>query len=264
MLYRAERKPPLAIMPAAQGPCSELFEYPHSNLYKNAKLRLDADDRDFIKDLGGVYFIRSGDYVKIGKSRNFSNRLTQLQTSHFNLLELVHSIPIMFDHKMSVAERALHKYFKDDLTESRNEWFHFRGELKKFVESKPTLHDLIDLISSSSDPNFEWQIRDLKDYPSEDAPMIYSSESCIRRDESLSAQAMEELQLMLLNYKVSKPNYSRYGKPLENWLEFAEYFFDNFWTSPSFNCFRYANNRLANIRFTISQLKKIEANGILL
>lgn len=264
MLYRAERKPPLAIMPAAQGPCSELFKYPHSNLYKNAKLRLDRFDRDFIEDLGGVYFIRSGDYVKIGKSRNFSNRLTQLQTSHFNLLELTHSIPIMFDHKMSVAERVLHKYFKDDLTESRNEWFHYRGELKKFVESKPTLHDLIDLISNSSDPFFESQIRYLKDYPSEDAPTIYADESYIRQDASLSAQAMEELQLMLLNYKISKPSYFRYGKQLENWLEFAECFFDNYYPVPSFNCFRYADDRLANIRFEISRLKKIEANGILL
>ena len=75
---------------------------------------------------------------------------------------------------------------------------------------------------------------------------------------------MEELQLMLLNYKISKPNHRRYGEQLENWLEFAEYFFDNSWTSPSFNCFRYADDRLANIRFEISRLKKIEANGILL
>ena len=251
-------------MPVALGPCSELFKFPHSNLHKNAKLRLDADDRSFIEDLGGIYFIRSGDYIKIGKSTNFSARLAQLQTAHFNLLELIHSIPIMFDHKMSVAEGALHKYFRNNLTESKNEWFHFRGELKRFIESKPTLHDLIDLIFNSSDPDLQRRISYLKYYPSKDALTIYSRESCIRRNASLSAQAMEELQVMLLNYKISKPNYSRYGKPFENWLEFAECFFDNFDSNPSFNSFRYENNRLAGLRFTISRLKKIEANGILL
>lgn len=258
-------------MPAAMGPCSELSEFPHSNLHKNKKLRLDYRDRDFINSLGGVYFIKSGDYVKIGKSQNPSARIAQLQTAHFNLLKLIHKIPTYYDEKALIAEKALHKYFRNYLTESKNEWFRFEGELKVFIESKPNLHDLIDLFSkclsspqSDSDaPCHRSEINSLKKYPNEKNSFDDDS-GYIRRSAAESAQTMEDLQLMLLNYKISRPKKFNRGRPCKDWLEFTKCFVCDSDACPSFSDFKYENSRLSRLRLHINRFQKFEANEILL
>jgi hypothetical protein len=126
-----------------KGPCS--------NIWKNRHLKLTKLDKHYLKELGGVYFIQSGDFVKIGcTSSKVEARRRSLQTAHFRKLKIIHVIAC-FD--AGTLETSLHKHFKDLMTESKNEWFRLEGELKKFIDSKPMRQEAINFLLKSKNLN---------------------------------------------------------------------------------------------------------------
>lgn len=74
-----------------------------------------------------VYFIRCGDYVKIGVTGNIEGRLKALQTANALLLELLTHIPGSYEdeHRLHAQFAALHH---------RDEWFRYEAELREYVE----------------------------------------------------------------------------------------------------------------------------------
>lgn len=72
-----------------------------------------------------TYFIRAGNFVKIGKALNINNRLNQLQTG--NPHQLVVEIVILSD-----VEQIFHHRFQ--VYRRLNEWFELPGDYKALVE----------------------------------------------------------------------------------------------------------------------------------
>jgi hypothetical protein len=75
---------------------------------------------------GFVYFIVSGERVKIGYSVNPKMRLKRLKTGAPQPLEIVATVPA-YPHN----ERRLHKQFSD--YRLHGEWFRHEGELRAFI-----------------------------------------------------------------------------------------------------------------------------------
>lgn len=75
-----------------------------------------------------IYFIKQGDYVKIGFTNRFKTRLNQLQVSSPIKLEVLGLI-----EGNREDERNYHKMFKP--VSSSGEWFEYNTELQIFVES---------------------------------------------------------------------------------------------------------------------------------
>jgi hypothetical protein len=85
--------------------------------------RLAVGDCRAIGTLPGssvVYFLKSGDFVKIGVTANLEQRMRDHAISNPNI-ELMFTIP--FDER---NEKALHELFKD--RRHKGEWFRF-GDL---------------------------------------------------------------------------------------------------------------------------------------
>lgn len=121
-----------------KGPCS--------NIYNNRHLKLTDFDKKYLEKKGGVYFIQSGDFVKIGVSSNVKARLQTLQTAHFCKLKILHVIACS---NSGFIEKALHQHFEKLVTESRNEWFHFEADLKKFIYALPSRQDALFFLANS-------------------------------------------------------------------------------------------------------------------
>ncbi len=87
-------------------------------------------ERPLFKEKYMIYFIKTSDdkFVKIGYTQNISNRISQLQTSSPSKLELIFSLE--GDQKL---EEELHKRYQDYKTDANNEWFHYTGELSRFI-----------------------------------------------------------------------------------------------------------------------------------
>jgi hypothetical protein len=74
-----------------------------------------------------VYFVRGGDFIKIGFSKRWQGRMSGLQTGSPVKLELLHVEP------GDVAkERALHRHFHH--LHSHREWFRAGSELLAYIE----------------------------------------------------------------------------------------------------------------------------------
>ena len=74
-----------------------------------------------------VYFVRAGDFIKIGFSKKWRGRLSHLQTGSPLPLELLHAEP------GDVAkEQALHRHFKH--LHSQGEWFRAAADLLNYIE----------------------------------------------------------------------------------------------------------------------------------
>jgi len=71
-----------------------------------------------------TYFIQSGDFVKIGVSKDPKHRLVQLQTANPNKLRLIHTT--------SIPEAELHIMFNK--YREKGEWFLFSQDIKDFIE----------------------------------------------------------------------------------------------------------------------------------
>ena len=76
---------------------------------------------------GNVYFIRAGENVKIGFSRDVSQRLAQLQTFFPFPLELLASLP-----GSALTERQMHRRFK--CSRVTGEWFRLTPDIAAFVD----------------------------------------------------------------------------------------------------------------------------------
>lgn len=74
-----------------------------------------------------VYFIKSGDLIKIGCSANISKRMADIQTWSPYKLELLAIMPGNVR-----VENALHSYFEDEW--SHAEWFHPSARLLEMID----------------------------------------------------------------------------------------------------------------------------------
>jgi hypothetical protein len=72
---------------------------------------------------GKIYFIRCGEFVKIGFATDVPTRFSGIKTSTPHELELLGTVP--GDRS---TERAFHERFKRH--HHRGEWFHFADEIK--------------------------------------------------------------------------------------------------------------------------------------
>lgn len=68
---------------------------------------------------GFVYFLRCGDFVKIGFSTFPNIRIRHLKTATPYQVELLGKLPGTVEH-----EKALHRYFSSIKLPTRHEWFH--------------------------------------------------------------------------------------------------------------------------------------------
>lgn len=75
------------------------------------------------------------DKVKIGHSTNIRNRLDTLETSHWD--DLI--IRFLFHNKGREQERHLHKLYKPYRIRLDREWFRVEGNLKSFLQNKPSV-----------------------------------------------------------------------------------------------------------------------------
>ena len=77
-----------------------------------------------------IYFVRSGDYVKIGKTadNSMTRRLSGLQVGSPHELKIVG----LFLDISGFTETGFHEMF--DVYHHRGEWFRFSKEIKQFLE----------------------------------------------------------------------------------------------------------------------------------
>ena len=75
-----------------------------------------------------VYFISDGEYVKIGKGTNPTERLRELQTGNGRKLELISLIPCKDESSAYKVETALHDIYK--LYRLCGEWFDILKKIK--------------------------------------------------------------------------------------------------------------------------------------
>jgi len=170
-----------------QGPCS--------NIWKNRHLKLTDLEKLYLKDLGGVYFIKSGDFIKIGcTSYDPEKRLKQLQTAHFRKLQIV---CVIHTHDPQRIEKLFHLHFSHLLTESKNEWFHLDEELQAFINSQPTRQDAVNFLSKS-----KFLSPEQKERATKMRSKLRHAKDCLaeyKRWGSEQVQKSEEWGLLLLN-----------------------------------------------------------------
>lgn len=76
-----------------------------------------------------VYFVRAGEYVKIGQSLAWRRRIASMQTGS------PHEIaPLLVLKATPYMERSLHKYFRS--YHFRGEWFYCTKVVLDFIESR--------------------------------------------------------------------------------------------------------------------------------
>lgn len=77
-----------------------------------------------------VYFLKAGDFVKIGIASSLRARVKALQTACPHPLETIGVIPVDLSSAYDV-ERELHEKFAGHRT--HGEWFRYSDEIKAFV-----------------------------------------------------------------------------------------------------------------------------------
>ena len=262
-------------MPRPQGPCSELHKYPHSNLFKNRELRLTPRDWGILGNndsAGGVYFIKSGEYIKIGRSKQPKNRLAEIQTAHFRKLQLLHVINFSSCERIHFAEKCLHKIFEDKMTESKNEWFLYKGKLREFIETKPNQADFIRLVHESLGDEIMKKhfTRVFKTNWKGSYFDTWQADS-IQRHAKAAAETLEYLQYMLLDIKASRPQWCEEWKnhpsdhDIKDWVDFAELFVNASLLTgprvyPRLQAFFSENKALSGLKTSISREGKLAAN----
>jgi len=232
-----------------KGPCS--------NIWENRHLKLTELDKNYLQEVGGVYFIQSGDFVKIGcTSSKVESRRRSLQTAHFRKLKILHVI-ILFDP--GTLEKSLHLHFKNLMTESKNEWFCLEGELKKFIQDKPTKQKAVDfLLKSNNLGNVQkeslkkgktqlWHRKDSVNY--------------LKQKSAEAAQLSEEWGLALLNpnvFNIDEDLHWRYDQVYEKFLHFVDYNWE--YDVASFHKGQY-QNRLWELNHEIKHLELLAEKG---
>ncbi len=74
-----------------------------------------------------LYFIKCGDYVKIGTSRSVKDRIDQLQTGNPQEIEVL----AVFEEQ-AFREYAIHKTFVH--LNIRGEWFRYTEEIENYLK----------------------------------------------------------------------------------------------------------------------------------
>jgi hypothetical protein len=85
-------------------------------------------------DGGFVYFIRAGDFIKIGYSRSIRSRLIKMATDVPMEPEVLHVEPGTFR-----TEKVLHRQFAS--FRMRGEWFRAAPELLAFIEQRKLVRE---------------------------------------------------------------------------------------------------------------------------
>lgn len=76
-----------------------------------------------------LYFIKSGIYVKIGRSINPEKRLKELATGTPETPKLILVVP-----NKGHMEKSLHRCFKEWKTRERGEWFFLNDNIQEFIK----------------------------------------------------------------------------------------------------------------------------------
>jgi hypothetical protein len=74
-----------------------------------------------------LYFIRSGNYVKIGRSKDPNKRIKQLSTGNPNKLIMLH-----IEIDKGCLEKVLHSKFNQ--YHYNKEWYRYNSDIRKFIE----------------------------------------------------------------------------------------------------------------------------------
>lgn len=230
-----------------KGPCS--------NIYNNRHLRLTDSDKEYLEKQGGVYFIQSGDFVKIGVSSNVKARLQTLQTAHFRKLKILHVIACC---DSGIIEKALHQHFKKFMTESKNEWFYFDADLKEFIATSPTKKDALLFLTNSkvltqAQKKHLAKARSLLDQKRADIGYL-------NRNAAEAAQKSEAWGLTLLNPKAFENDGDfHWTKQIYSKLEA---FFDHHWkydVAP-FHCGNF-NIKIQRLKEEVKYLELLQKKG---
>lgn len=83
---------------------------------------------------GTIYFVRTGDFVKIGFAKDLPRRMTALRIGCPHPLELILAIKGHIG-----VESEMHIRFEQYW--HRGEWFRYEGELRSFVEANRTTNE---------------------------------------------------------------------------------------------------------------------------
>lgn len=111
----------------------EHAEHPfNENVWFGGDAQVALDEIDTWKKIakGWVYFIKAGDFIKIGFALDVATRVKALQTGSAETLQLLWQCP--GDQK---EEANWHAKFHEQ--HKRGEWFRYEGQLKEFLESDP-------------------------------------------------------------------------------------------------------------------------------
>lgn len=101
-----------------------------------------------------VYFIKCGEYIKIGIAQDVKNRIAILQTANFKKLEFCGSAYFNTFNEALHCEQALHKYYWN--TQIRGEWFH----LQSFEYYYDDVRTIVDSHNGGA-TSLDWIIKDL-------------------------------------------------------------------------------------------------------
>ncbi len=108
----------------------------------------DADVADAIKaGKTFIYFLRSGEYVKIGQSRGWRGRLAQMQTGSPHTI-----VPLLVIIDEPRLERRLHIRFR--ASRFRGEWFHMSPVISAYI--KENLSRCVAQLGNISDLRQTW------------------------------------------------------------------------------------------------------------
>jgi hypothetical protein len=80
-------------------------------------------------DVGVIYFLRCGPYIKIGYTRSLPRRLSQIRRAIPFAIEVLHA-----ERGTLKDEAAYFERFKEQLYQ--REWFYHRGALEDFIWEK--------------------------------------------------------------------------------------------------------------------------------
>jgi hypothetical protein len=89
---------------------------------------LASEMRGLDRPVPGVYFVRSGELIKIGFTNNLDTRMSGLQTGNISEIELLAML-----HGPRSLERRLHSLFAEH--RERGEWFRVNDRLTGFLKS---------------------------------------------------------------------------------------------------------------------------------
>lgn len=96
--------------------------------YNSYKTRRNVKGRKAYSNYTCVYFIRSGDLIKIGYTSDLQNRKSSLQTNNPTKIEILKTIPGGYE-----VEQQLHHKFAH--LNKQGEWFFAAQELLDFITS---------------------------------------------------------------------------------------------------------------------------------